>query len=209
MKISVHFQSSGAIGRPAKFLARGGAWRTGGGAKPAARARAGLTLVEMLVAAGAGTLVLASLMATTIFVARSMVAIGNYDDLNAMSRNALDRLSRDVRNTSTLTSYATNQLAFYNNLTGDRFSYFWDGSTLTRVYQYSNGTVTSDVLLTNCDTLAFHIYSRVPSNNFAFYPTSTITNAKLIDVTWRCSRQIYGKKINTESVQTARIVIRN
>jgi hypothetical protein len=30
----------------------------------------------------------------------------------------------------------------------------------------------------------------------------------LIEVSWICSRQIFGKKVNTESVQTAKIVIR-
>ena len=33
--------------------------------------------------------------------------------------------------------------------------------------------------------------------------------AKLIDVSWKCSRKIMGEKLNTESVQTAKIVIRN
>jgi hypothetical protein len=31
----------------------------------------------------------------------------------------------------------------------------------------------------------------------------------MIDVSWKCSREILGAKINTESVQTAKIVIRN
>ena len=32
---------------------------------------------------------------------------------------------------------------------------------------------------------------------------------KLVDLNWRCSRQILQQKVNTESVQTAKIVIRN
>ena len=32
---------------------------------------------------------------------------------------------------------------------------------------------------------------------------------KLVSVSWRCSRTILGQKVNTESVQTAKIVIRN
>jgi hypothetical protein len=30
-----------------------------------------------------------------------------------------------------------------------------------------------------------------------------------VDVSWKCSRQILGEKVNTESVQTAKIVMRN
>ena len=32
---------------------------------------------------------------------------------------------------------------------------------------------------------------------------------KLLDVSWRCSRKVLGQKLNTESVQTSKIVIRN
>ena len=34
------------------------------------------------------------------------------------------------------------------------------------------------------------------------------TNCKLIAVSWVCSRTILGSKMNTESVQTAKIIIR-
>jgi len=70
---------------------------------------------------------------------------------------------------------------------------------------------TNTVLLTQCDFLNFDISQRNPSNNFTFYPcpATNVSIAKLIDVSWRCSRQILGAKINTESVQTAKIVIRN
>ncbi|HLP76194.1 MAG TPA: hypothetical protein VK327_04685, partial [Candidatus Paceibacterota bacterium] len=76
--------------------------------------------------------------------------------------------------------------------------------TLSRV---KNGQTT--VLLRQCDYLCFGIFQRNPSNDFNFYPASSWTSAKLVNVSWRCSRQIFQKKVNTESVQTARIVIRN
>jgi hypothetical protein len=38
---------------------------------------------------------------------------------------------------------------------------------------------------------------------------STPSQVKLISVSWRCSRTILGAKVNTESVQTAQICIRN
>jgi hypothetical protein len=65
------------------------------------------------------------------------------------------------------------------------------------------------VLLTQCDTLFFDLSQRNPSNNFTFYPISDPRTAKLVDVTWTCSRQLLQAKVNTESVQTAKIVIRN
>jgi len=64
-------------------------------------------------------------------------------------------------------------------------------------------------LLTQCDYLNFGISQRNPSNNFTFYPTTNLNSVKLIDMNWRCSRKILQLKVNIESVQTAKIVIRN
>ena len=64
-------------------------------------------------------------------------------------------------------------------------------------------------MLTNCDFLAFAYYKKTPTNNFDFVPTTDAGQVKLISVSWRCSRSILGSKLNTESVQTARVVMRN
>jgi hypothetical protein len=114
-------------------------------------------------------------------------------------------MTRDIRQAKVLTSFATNALVF-QDLTNGTFSYTWDptAAALTRVY---NGN--TQVVLTHCDWLAFHISQRNPSNNFVFYPANSATNAKLVDVTWICSRTLLGQKVNTEDIQTAKIAIRN
>jgi len=167
--------------------------------------KAGFTLLEMTVAFGLAGLVSLVVVATTMYAARCFQAMGNYADLNRSSRQALDTMTRDIRQAKVLTSFATNQLIF-TDLTNGTFSYTWDATagTVTRVY---NGN--SQVLLTHCDTLAFHMSQRNPSNNFTFWPATVATNAKLIDVSWDCSRPLFGKKANTETIQTAKIAIRN
>ena len=166
---------------------------------------AGFTLVEVSLALGIGTVAIGAIVVVTIFAARTFQASTNYADLDQKSRLAVDILTRDVRQASSLTSYATNQLVF-TDLNGLTFSYTWDprAGTFTRVY---NGQ--SSVLLTGCTYLSFHISQRTPSNNFTFWPASTVSNAKLIDMSWTCSRQILGQSLNTESIQTAKITIRN
>jgi hypothetical protein len=65
------------------------------------------------------------------------------------------------------------------------------------------------MLLTNVDFLSFQIFQRNPvAGTYDTYPTSSATNCKLVSVSWICSRSILGSKLNTESVQTAKIVIR-
>lgn len=165
----------------------------------------GWTLVEMIVALAAGSVILAAILSTALFVSKSFIAMGNYTDLDRESRHALDTMSRDIRNAAGMSAYATNSITLTNR-DGSQFTYAYSSNTtlLTRVN--SSGTT---VLLTNCNILTFHIYQRNPTNNFQFTPATAVSQAKLVDVSWRCSRNILGAIINSESVQTAKIVIRN
>lgn len=172
----------------------------------------GMTLIEMLIALGIASIIFAAVGALSVYTAKSFAALGNYTALNQYSRNALDILSRDIREAKGLIAYQTNRLVFTNE-DATTFTFAWDPST--GVLSRNKGGWTS-VLLTNCDYLTFGIFQRNPSNNFSFYPaTNSITGqldpslCKLVDVSWKCSRQIFGKKVNTESVQTAKIVMRN
>lgn len=165
----------------------------------------GTTLIEMMVAMTAGTCVLGSILTTGITLTNTMMAIGNYCDLNRSSRHTLDVMSADLRNTAIVTAASSKQVTVSNTLTADIVSYTWDGSNkVTRVFNQM-----PTVMLVNCDFLCFSNYQRNPTANFEFLPASTPGNTKLISVSWRCSRQILGAKINTESVQTAKICIRN
>jgi len=163
------------------------------------------TLVEMMVATGLGVAVLAMVASLTVYTVRSFVAMGNYNDLERASSYALDTMSKEIRQTAFLESFTTNSIKF-RMLNNAVLSYNYDpnAKTLTQTKGGNN-----QVLLEQCDFLNFNFYQRNPSNDFGFYPAAAPALVKLIDVSWRCSRQILGQKINTESVQTSKIVIRN
>lgn len=167
--------------------------------------RHGWTLVELMVVMALCTIVLAALVPTITFVSESFIATGNYSDLDRTSRIALDTLSRDIRNAAAVSSYATNSITL-SNQDGTQITYAWNPSTGNFARSDNAGT---RVLLTHCDTLNFFPYQRNPTNSFEFTPTTTVAQIKLIDVSWRCSRHILGTIVNSESVQTAEIVIRN
>ncbi len=170
------------------------------------RKSSGFTLFEMLIAVLIATVVFTAVGLLMVYTTRSFLALGNYNDLDKASQNALDTLSREIRQTQKLTSFKTNQLVFKNWNGNSDLSYTWDPIAHTLVR--TNGAQVT-TLLQQCDSLTFHMSQRNPSNNFYFYATSDPSQAKLIDVSWRCSRQILQRNINTESVQTAKIVIRN
>lgn len=166
-----------------------------------------MTLVELMIAVGIGTLLLAVVATLYLFTIRSFAALGNYDALNQESVIALDTMSRDLRQARGLVAFTTNQLTF-QDYDGSSLIYVWDPApnalTLSRI---KGGQ--ARVLLRQCDYLDFAVYQRNPSNDFDFYPATSPALAKVVDVRWRCSRQVLRQKINTETSQSATIVLRN
>ncbi|HWW02095.1 MAG TPA: prepilin-type N-terminal cleavage/methylation domain-containing protein [Candidatus Acidoferrum sp.] len=175
------------------------------------------TLMELMVAMGLGSLVLAAVASMSLYAARSEVAIVNYSDLDSKSRYGLDIISREVRQAQALTAFQTNtSLSFTNPQTAI-------GVTLT--YNPTNATLVMTktgqspiTVLTECDRWAFSLYQRTPvvtPTNISFYPATNTTGTldpslcKLISFSWKCSRTILAQKVNTESVQSAMVVLRN
>jgi Tfp pilus assembly protein PilW len=171
----------------------------------------GWTIPELMIGVVCGLIILSSLMVVTVFATRSYVAVANYTELDWKSRNTLDVMSQDIRSMKTVTGYTTNGISLWA-LDGSTVVYNWNSGTsaFTRTYTPPGGTATTTMLLSNCTVLVFHVYSRVPTNSFTFPDTSSNpSQTKLIDVSWRCARAIFGRETNSESVQTAKIVMRN
>ncbi len=178
-----------------------------------------MTLPEMMVSVAVGSLLLAAASSLWVFGSRSFVAMGNYNDLDARSRNALDQMSREIRQATAVTSFDdlgdTRRLMITNATWGTGATYTWRASDKTLTCQKAGAA--EQVYLTGCDRWSFQLYQRVPQKggSYAFYPATNtagvidLSTCKLINMTWKCSRTILGSKVNTESVQTAQIVLRN
>lgn len=170
-----------------------------------------MTLVEVMVATVVGGLIIAAVLALTFFSARSFAALTNYVDLDNFSRTALDTMSREIRQADRLVSGDDHHLVFqYTNPTnGSTFlvAYGYDPDTRQLVRKQSGGD--AKVLLQECDYLRFSLFQRNPINGtYDQYPTANPDTCKLVQLSWICSRNILGKKANTESVQSAKVVIR-
>jgi prepilin-type N-terminal cleavage/methylation domain-containing protein len=174
------------------------------------RTESGLTLIEFSVCVAIAGMILAAVVAANITIARAMAATANYNDMNKTSRNSLDLLSADVRNAAYVTNYSSRGLTLVNTFSNvTTIVYAWDGSNL--VTRTENGGRARQ-LLSSCFYFNFNYYLRVPQPGLTFLPTTNVlsTNSvKLISVSWICNRSILGTPLNTESVQTANIVIRN
>jgi Tfp pilus assembly protein PilW len=172
------------------------------------RSRRAFTLVELMVATSISVFVLATVMVSFVVMSRSFNAIGNYADLDKQSRNTLDVMARDIRQTGGLTNWTSTNLAF-TNLDGNALVYSYN--TNSGVLTFTNGsTGQAGVLLSNCTALTFSIFQRTPTNGpVSFCAASNAISAKGITMSFTCMRTNYLGLMDSESSQSASIVMRN
>jgi len=169
------------------------------------RRGAGFALTEMMVAVGITAILVLVVCSLSMLSGRTFTALFNYVDLDDMNRIAMDTLTSDLRQCNKVTAATTTSLTLEDS----------DGFTITYTYSSSQHTLTRNknsvnrVLLRDCDNLNFSLGQRnAVGGSYDVYPAATAATAKVVNIYWVCSRTIFGRKENTESVQTARIVIR-
>jgi Tfp pilus assembly protein PilW len=166
---------------------------------------AALTLMELMIATLISSILLATIMALTSYTARSFAAISNYVTLDRGSRHALDRLSMKIREADGVIDYATNRIRLSYHGAPLIYSYHDDSKTLTETFDGE-----TQVVLRDCYSFTFEIFQRnAVGGSYDYYPaTLQTTEAKIVQVTWNCSRRMINNLANSESVQSAKIVIR-
>lgn len=177
--------------------------------KPAIPTRRGYTLVEMMVALGIFSILSVALMSAYLFAMKSFAAMGNYAALSRANRQAMDLLTREIRQAKQVSAYSTNSITIVN---GDSLtvSYLFLPQTKQMVRTASDGSY--QVLLDDCDLINFNLYQRNPiGGSYDIYPAA-IGNwqqtVKVVQLSWKTSRTLFNGALNSEDVQTARIVIR-
>lgn len=166
-----------------------------------------MTLAELMIATAIGSVVALGLASLTFFTARSFAAMANYVDLDYRSRKALDTMSREIRQAKRLTDATSTSLTFEDYDSGKlQYVYDQEKQTLTRI---KDGVADGKPLLEECSTLTFSIFQRnTVGGTYDQFSTTTASTCKLVQLRWICSRKILGVAKNTESVQSAKIVIR-
>jgi hypothetical protein len=164
-----------------------------------------MMLVEALMSIGITGLIMIVLVSITVFSGRSFVALANYVELDDKNRIAIDTITRDLRACNRVFYHAENFLALEDS--DGFFVYYIFSPTTKALTRYKAAQVST--LLTGCDSLVFNLGKRnTAPGTLDQYPAASVSEAKVVDVTWKCSRTILGVKANTEAVQTAKIVIR-
>jgi hypothetical protein len=155
-----------------------------------------------MVAIGVAMLIMTVIAMVFMSSARSFAAMGNYVDMDANSRSALDHMTLEVRQAGNLIEYTPTHLAFTaSGQTNSFLVYDWDSGT-RRLTEWKTGDTVTNTLLTECDALTFSLF------NSSFTSTTNLSASKGLSVNWKCSRMILGR-MTTEDMQQALIVIRN
>ncbi len=171
----------------------------------------GFSMIELMVAIAVGMIVITAATSVFIYGLFSFAGLGNYAVLTGQSRRSLDQMSCEIREATQIldcqSSAAGKSIVITNAYAGSFTTFSWDPATglLARTKNDSP----TEVLLSGCDEWDFTLFQRTPTNGWTFYPTTSLPLCKLINMRWKSSRSILGKKINTENVVTAQIVLRN
>lgn len=179
---------------------------------PRNASRRGHTLAEMMIACGLGFFILSALMTGSMFTLRSFIAMFNYTDMDANSCATLDWMSKDIRQ-ATLKSYTNTAnakaLVFQGlNSSGNNITITYAWSPVTEAVTCTKTGEGVTTYLTGCESWEFSLFDRAPSPNYVFNTATNASDCKMVELTWKCTRGEL-KPFDTESIQTAQIVLRN
>jgi hypothetical protein len=181
------------------------------------RGRAGFTLAEYMVATSIGLLALSAALVLWAYGTRTCAALLGYLELSSVSENALDLMSQQIRNATSVKSCASDALVLaIPSPTGPgtdtvTFAYEADKQAVTRTTVTASNAKEKKTLLTGCRSFKFLVYQRTPqTKSFELYPTGYTTNtAKVVEMQWSCFRKLTGDKNVIEDDTSAKIVMRN
>jgi hypothetical protein len=149
------------------------------------------------------TLIVAALATAAMHFLRSLSQLQNYVDLDFKSSLAFDRMTREIRQADAVQDCSSSALTL--RLGTNLVTYVHDRTNRTLVRADS---AVRRTLLRDCDYLRFDLFQRNTTNGtYDYYPAAAPNNAKVVQLTWICSRDVLGTP-NSSSMQSAQIVIR-
>jgi prepilin-type N-terminal cleavage/methylation domain-containing protein len=183
-----------------------------------AKRRRGFTLVEYMIASTIGLMVLTAALVLWAYASKNCASLLGYMEMSTVSKNALDRMSQQIRNAKAVRSCSKNQLVLVvpsgTNAGPWTMTYAYDSTNRVLRQIFAPGPLAmSEVttLLTECTNFSFSVFQRTPtSNSFMLYTNGWSTNtAKVVQMQWTCLRRITGDKSSLENQVSAKVVIRN
>jgi hypothetical protein len=173
----------------------------------------------MAVAMGVVSIVLVIIGLLSLYGLRSFLVMGNCAALDAKNRHVSDQISRELRQATKINYYpdasGTTLELLTNSPPGVSVSYTWDADARTLTCAKPNQP--QFICLTDCDSWEALFFQNIPqpSATAPFLPATNaagvldVDQARIVTLSWKCSRPVTGTSWKTESAQTLQIVLRN
>jgi Tfp pilus assembly protein PilW len=167
------------------------------------------TLVEVLIGATLGTMVLAGVLSTFLMLGRSGANIANYSMMETQSRRTLEELSQDIRMGESVTWTSAQSITIkvpqeYSSLTApityDNVTYSYNSTTKTFNRVVGANTM---ILVRNVSSCTFERFDRV---NIA---TTSPTATKRIKLTLVARSKNQTVAAATNTILSASYILRN
>jgi hypothetical protein len=179
----------------------------------------GFSLVELAVTLGIGSIVLVVLGMLSFYGLQSFFVMGNSAALDDKSRLASDQITRELRQATRVLRYDVQPegklLVLTNSLKGYSVEYYWNAET--RTVSCDTSAQSPFICLSDCDVWNASFFQNVPLASMSPpYPGATnalgmldLNQARVVSLSWKCSRPVAVSKIKTESAHTLRVALRN
>ena len=173
------------------------------GERKAHPARAGFSLVELLISLTLIMLLTLALLTSYLFIVRGDRSLQNYGEMNAQARKLLEQLGADLRAATDVTDFtATNLiLSLPTNLastTTQDVTWTFDSGSATVTREDSNGTQT---FARDVHTFAFYY------TNGSNVQTTSLVEVKQVQLSLRLLRLV-ASTITSEYVISAQVTMR-
>ena len=181
--------------------------------RPPARA---FTLVEVMVSATLATLVLAGVMSAFLFIGRTGFNAGNYSEMEAQTRRALDRFATDARRATGIQWQGSQRLTFTLPTAGTattQVTYAYDpqatGATARTFYRVTGAAGSPEILVRGVESdFAFQRF-KLEQNGVTASAAANDLETKLVQVTLRPARTGVTAVASRQSTLSARYLLRN
>ena len=169
------------------------------------RARAGFSLVELMISLTLVMMLTLALLTSFTFIARGDRSLTNYGEMNAQARKLLEQLGQDLRSATDVTNFTSTDLYLIvpTNTAGTTTqSVIWSFNSVNSAVTRQDGSGTK-TYAQNVDTFSFYYYNSArPSAE-----TTSLVEVKQVQLKLRMLRLV-ASTITSEYVISSQFTMR-
>ena len=162
-----------------------------------------------MIGAALSSFILAGVLSTFLFLGRSGVNVQNYTEMEAQAREALEIFAQDVRQASAITWNTDASITLVVNSVNIQYVYDSTAATFTRTSPTSNHLLITGI---TAGTFAFKAFN-VAGTELPLATSANLTTAssstKQLQISLECSRRNVTVVAATNTVLSARFILRN